>query len=416
MPNISLKQLVAWISRHELWPTAVGVLLATLSLRFAPWGLAILAALWLSRRLGTGHWSISTPVDWPVGVLVVMGGVAWLVTVDRAATALALSRLLAGLALMYGIVNWAKTSARLLLILWGTTMCALLLAVATPMVIPWQRAGYIPAVATRIPHLGNLNPNMVAGALVMLVPFPLAIVLHPGRSLWRALGACVSLLVLGALALTKSRGAWLAAITATCIMGASHSLRLMWLLPTLLLLASASIWPGQILAALTVSPQGGTIAGWNLRVEIWRRAYHIILTRPLTGYGADTYQHIARIFFPANSPASPMPHAHNLYLQAALDVGVPGLISFLVLVARTVQHSTRALHGYPLDTVLRSAAWVGCASLTAMLVHGLVDATTWIVGWGAPLPWLVIGLLLAVVYQARQIAHSQEIIADVFAL
>ena len=55
-------------------------------------------------------------------------------------------------------------------------------------------------------------------------------------------------------------------------------------------------------------------------------------------------------------------HAHNLYLQVAVD-------SPLALVAWT--------------------------SLVGMLVHGTLDAVTWIIGRGAFVPWAVIGMLIA---------------------
>ena len=419
---IAARSPLAWIARHELWPTGVGVLLATISLRFAPWGLALLAVLWLIRRLGAGHWSVSTPVDWPAGILVVMGGVSWLVTVDRAATGLALSRLLAGLALMYGIVNWAKTGARLLLILWGGTLCALLLALATPMIIPWQGARYIPAVATRIPHLGNLlNANMVAGALVMLLPFPLAgsVLLlrfkrgqRPARArwgrsltvsvvrflqLWRVSSIPITALVFGALFFTQSRGAWLAAGGGGFVVGVGCTLLFLGALAAPVLAWGWLVWQGQLTSFLDALGTGGGIAGWDERVEIWSRALYMIQDFPFTGIGADMYPQVVNVLYPLFliSPTTIIPHAHNLFLQVGIDLGLPGLIAFLAILIGVCFSALRSLREQRGDPVRRTAIWVGMASLAAMLIHGLVDATTWIAGWAAPLPWLVFGMLLA---------------------
>ncbi|HOU15414.1 MAG TPA: O-antigen ligase family protein [Anaerolineae bacterium] len=418
----ALQHTAAWIARHELWPTGIGVLLATASLRFAPWGLALLALLWFIRRLGGGRWSVSTPVDWPVGVLLVMGGISWLITGDRNATALALSRLLAGLALMYGIVNWATTSTRLLLLLWGGTLSAVLLALATPMAISWQNLAYLSVVYDRIPHLKNLlNPNMMAGALVMLLPFSLAggllllrqrlstlpsacfsRVMVKALQLWRAIGMPVTLLVGGALFFTQSRGAWLATGGVILVIGVGFSPFFLSVLFLPLLAGGWLVWRGQWAGFLDALGTGGGIAGWDQRVEIWSRALYMLQDFPFTGTGANTYPLLVNILYPLFivSPTTVIPHAHNLYLQVGIDLGLPGLIAFLSILLLVFFLAVRGVRVCADDPVRRVAVWAGMASLIAMMIHGMIDATTWIVGWGAPLPWLIFGLLMAAVLHA----------------
>ncbi len=413
------QHIAAWIARHELWITSVGVLLATASLRFAPWGLALLALLWFIRRLGRGRWSVSTPLDWPVGIVLVMGGVSWLVTADREATALALSRLLAGLSLMYSIINWAKTRARLLLILWGGTFCALLLALATPLVISWQDVKYLSALYDRIPHLGNpLNPNMMAGALVMLLPFPLAgglLLLRQRLStlptirfstatvralqLWRVISIPVTVLVGGALFFTQSRGAWLATGGVMFVIGVGFTPFFLGVLLLPLLVGGWLVWRGQWVGFLDALGTGGGIAGWDQRVEIWSRALYMLQDFPFTGTGANTYPLLVNVLYPLFivSPTTVIPHAHNLYLQVGIDLGLPGLIAFLSILLTVFFLAVRGVRVCADDPVRRVAVWAGMASLIAMMIHGMIDATTWIVGWGAPLPWLIFGLLLVAV-------------------
>lgn len=412
-----LQSVAAWIARHELWPTSIGVFLATVSLRYALWGLGLLAALWLIRRVGDRRWSLATPVDWPIGILVGMGAISWLITVDRAATALALGRLLAGVALLYSIVNWAKTSARLLLILWGMTLCALLLALVTPMVIPRQNIPSFPAIYNRLPQLPyRLNSNMMAGALVMLLPFPLAgSTLLWRRTLtalphahatqnglkalqfWRVVSMPAAGLMGGALLFTQSRGAWMAAGGVLCIICVGYSPLFLGILLLPMLAGGWLVWQGRLPNFLNALGSGGGIAGWPQRVEIWSRALYILQDFPFTGLGADTFPSATKTLYPLFlvTPTTVIPHAHNLYLQAGIDLGIPGLIAFLAIVLTALFSAMRGLHVHADDPVRRVALWAGLASLGAMLLHGMVDATTWIVGWAAPLPWLVIGLLLA---------------------
>jgi hypothetical protein len=55
-----------------------------------------------------------------------------------------------------------------------------------------------------------------------------------------------------------------------------------------------------------------------------------------------------------------------------------------------------------------AVAWAGLTSLVGMLVHGLVNAATWIVARDAFLLWMVIGLLLVMANQtARRRASAQ---------
>jgi len=414
-----LKRGIAGIARHEIWPVGLGILLASASTRLAPWGLALLVVMWGIRWLGQGRLTVRTPVDWPAAALLGMGGVAWMVTVDREATFLALSRLLAGLALMYSLVNWASTRARLLLILWGTTLGALALAAATPVVIPWQNVHpLLMPLGARIPHLRKLlNPNMVAGALVMLLPFPLAgsvlllkvklaalpAVPVKALQLWRVVSVPVTLVVLSALLFTQSRGAWLAAGSAgfTVAVGLTPLFLGGLLLPVLA--GGWLVWQGRLTSFLDALGTGGGIAGWDQRVEIWSRALYMIQDFPFTGTGANTYPLVVNVLYPLFliSPTTVIAHAHNLLLQVAVDLGVPGLIAFMSIVLSAFFCAARCIRRSTGDPLRRVTAWAGIASLAAMLVHGLVDAATWIVGWGAPLPWFVFGLLFAA-------AHHRE--------
>ncbi len=401
-----------WIARFEIWPVGVGVLLATASAGLAPWGLAVLALVWGARWLAQGRPTTQTPVDWPAAGLLVMGGVSWLVTADRDATFIAVSRLFAGLSLMYSVGNWARMGERRALLVQGMTLGGLLLALATPLVIPWDQLGDV-AFYAQVPHLWDapLNPNMVAGALVMLLPFPLAALIlspaaisalpswprFPSRRLWRGVSLLTVFLLMGALALTQSRGSWLAAGAAVFVVGLGYTRHFLWVLLTPVFAVGWLLVRGQMKTFLDALGTGGVIAGWAERVEIWSRALYMIQDFPFTGAGANTYPLVVNLLYPMFlvSPDRIIPHAHNLYLQVAVDLGLPGLIAFVAIVLIALACAARGMRRGATDPVGNAIAWAGCASLAAMLAHGLVDATTWIVGWGAPLPWLVMGLLLA---------------------
>ncbi|MBN2002162.1 MAG: O-antigen ligase family protein [Anaerolineae bacterium] len=351
-------------------------------------------------------------------VLLGMSGITWLLTLDRSATLLALSRLFAGLSLMYCIINGCDDDSHFALFLCGGTLGAIALALVTPLLIPWRGVG--DNVFTQTPHLveNPLNPNMLAGVLVMLLPFPLAgSILTPnpaGHSLrgWRWAGIFAFLITGIALVFTRSRGAWLAAGATVFVVCVGYSRFFLWVLCLPLLMGGWALWQNKLSLFLDMLGAGGSITGWAERVDIWTRTYSLIQDFPFTGAGANTYPLMINLFHPSLliSPARLIPHAHNLYLQIAVDLGIPGLIAFMAIVLLAFSGAIRCMRG-PVHSFQQVAVWAACASLVAMLVHGLVDAATWIVGWSAPLPWMVIGLLMAAVRQSRESVAKQN---DVF--
>jgi putative inorganic carbon (HCO3(-)) transporter len=68
-------------------------------------------------------------------------------------------------------------------------------------------------------------------------------------------------------------------------------------------------------------------------MEIWSRAIYGIQDFPFTGMGMNTFRKIVPVLYPLFiiSPATDIGHAHNEFLQAALDLGIPGVIAFISL-------------------------------------------------------------------------------------
>ncbi len=72
------------------------------------------------------------------------------------------------------------------------------------------------------------------------------------------------------------------------------------------------------------------------RVEIWSRAIYAMQDFAFTGMGMNTFRTIVNVLYPlqtisADVPVKDIGHAHNLFLQVGLDLGIPGLIAFIGL-------------------------------------------------------------------------------------
>jgi putative inorganic carbon (HCO3(-)) transporter len=183
---------------------------------------------------------------------------------------------------------------------------------------------------------------------------------------------------------------------------------MLWLIPAALLAFGLLLWRGEASGLLDavvfagsspVDDPGSIPPGWSGRPEIWSRAIYMIQDFPLTGIGAGTFASVADVLYPFLSfrPHLEVTHAHNLFLQIAVDLGLPGLVAYLAILLLSLWGAVSNARFYRRTGQYGQAAlaWAGLSSLAGMLVHGTVDATTWIVGRGSFLPWVVIGTIVA---------------------
>jgi putative inorganic carbon (HCO3(-)) transporter len=138
------------------------------------------------------------------------------------------------------------------------------------------------------------------------------------------------------------------------------------------------------------------------RVELWSRAVYAIRDFPLTGMGMNVFRHSVHRLYPLfqNDPQVDPAHAHNEFLQAALDLGIPGLAAFITLhagafamlvgLARRSRNfpTTDEATGIPLNILLIGLG----GGLVAHLIFGMADAVTLGAKPGV-LFWMLLGLI-----------------------
>jgi len=119
---------------------------------------------------------------------------------------------------------------------------------------------------------------------------------------------------------------------------------------------------------------------------------------PFTGIGMGSFGNVADVLYPffLAAPGS-IPHAHNLFLQVAVDLGIPGLVAWLSVFGLVTLSAWQVYRRGRSD----GNAWVAgigaailCSQL-ALTVHGLADAVTWGMVRPAPLVWALWGLGVA---------------------
>ncbi len=355
-----------------------------------------------------------TPVDLPLGLLLIATGANLLATANRAVTLPHVLKTLAGIALFYAIVGLLRETGWTRLAGWAVCLLGLALVPLVLFGVQWSgtKFSWLPwvpdDVVPRLYHpfwkpedYGGFNPNMAGGALAMVLPVPLAYALL-GRgkgSVWslglRLLAGLVTALMGLTLLLTQSRGAMLAVLVAIAAMLAARDWR-WFVIAGVLLIAGAAIFQA---AGFEASP------AWDLtsdadsainsaagRVELWSRAWAMAQDFPFTGIGMGMTNEIAPLRYPTFriSVTTSTDHAHSLFFATAAEMGFPGLIgllAFLIGLLPFAWRSCRRLIRRPGGVASLPLALGTLGSAVAFCVHGLTDDVTFyakahIIAWG----------------------------------
>jgi hypothetical protein len=243
------------------------------------------------------------------------------------------------------------------------------------------------------------QPNPYAGYLVLVLPVAVGLLVAGiarlgGRVRWSWLlwaGGCGFLMVV-ALIMSWSRGAWLgfaAAVAAIGLAAIARSGRVVvlgtvaTLLVAYLLLVSGSIQlPTSILQRFAdflpylglADVRGMEVTDANFavleRMAHWQAAISMWTEHPWLGVGIGNY---ATVYAKYALPQWPLAlgHAHNYYLNMAGEAGALGLVAYLTLgaaVFSTVWHATRQYSGWWWGTAL---GVLGVA--VHLAVHSLFD-------------------------------------------
>lgn len=245
------------------------------------------------------------------------------------------------------------------------------------------------------------GPGNLSSTLITLLPCVLMAAWYGKRAGWtrasRA-GVALAVLLLVAAYTTLSRTIWFGFSAQLLAMGALLAMRgraSIGLRPkriaTVLVVA---LLAGTALITLRIQAEreanfGGVAMSEDPRFSLWPQVIKHIKERPLAGYGFG--RGILRESLHDKFQDSLLWHAHNLFLDTVLQVGIPGLLLLLFLLGATLRQGWRMSRA-PYDAV------AGCgialiAVVVGMVVRNMTD--TLLVRQNALLYWAVTGVLLA---------------------
>lgn len=383
--------------------------------------------VWVARWVVARRPAASTPLDAALLLLALMVPVAVWASALPELTLPKLTGLILGFAAFRATVNWADTSRRLGWAVGAFLLLGVGLAAVGAVTTGWtNKVPMLSPLLARVPRLveglpgaeAGVNANELGGTIILFFPVALAACVSPVRGLsWRGwaarlAAALLALLFAAVVVLTQSRSAWVGAAV-----GVMAMVWLRWPRARGLLVAGVLVG---LLGLLYVGPQAiaeavlptaseidvGTMTSsisLEGRVEIWSRALYAIQDFPFTGCGLGAFRRVVHILYPlfVVGPDSDVAHAHNVFLQVALDLGLPGLVAYLALVGTAAWACWRAARLPGTPNAWLAAGLVG--SLAAFHTYGLTDTIALGAKPGFAF-WLVLGLAAAV----WQVVRTEE--------
>ena len=165
------------------------------------------------------------------------------------------------------------------------------------------------------------NPNDLALHLVTMIPIALAFFFTSRNSLTKILLLVTTLLTVGGLVSTFSRGGFLAFLAVLGVLVWKLARRSRWLVPVVaapLVIAFLLFAPGGYRSRLATTGDESSMA----RFDDLKRSLFIAARHPLLGVGMDNY-----ILFSNSNKAS-----HNSYTQVASEMGAAAAVLYILFI------------------------------------------------------------------------------------
>jgi tetratricopeptide (TPR) repeat protein len=400
LPNAPFEQLVRW------GLGALGILVLWKGGKSLPvegllyWSTAFLLLVFFAGKMETltswSQWVKRIPLRWPLGMFLVWGVLAALVSGHPAGAISGLTLGLVGL-IIYSLTVWSPRSAIVL-------TRVMIFSAAGLAVVALYQAGANSAIRVTAywPNANLLAAMLAMGFLGSLVNFIFAAT----NSKRRLIFALITLLLFFALLATGSIGGALNIVVGSVVL-------MFWirrrqpnyftfgLLALALLIVLIFILPFQT---------GGRLADFqNYRSQVYERiqlansAVQMVANRPITGFGPGNFKHaFERFNFPnvrgLSRYGKQAQFAHNEFLQVVAIMGLPGgviLLWLLWLLFIHMRRQIRATNPDDLETDIEDgkARMVAWCALVGGLAQGLVDFN-----WHPPalFIWYIILLGIAV--------------------
>lgn len=260
------------------------------------------------------------------------------------------------------------------------------------------------------------NPDFVGSYLSIIFPASLSLYLFSSQKKHTVLLYMAAALSYGALICTQARSAWI---------GVALSLFLLVIIilksiPHVIMKLSFFIIGAILITFMLNAVHNGAISSkfkslvddyknitsssnqeqakstaGSQRIFIWDRTMDYIFDRPLLGTGPDTFDKVFKMSpeeaeFHFGSRTIYVDKAHNEYLQIAVTLGFPAVISYLIFLAMILSKSILSLYRYGRNKYILCLV----LGVFAYMVQAFFNISVVSV---APVFWSMLGLLMGVI-------------------
>lgn len=353
--------------------TRVALILIRLGAGFV--GLALLASLWASPdRLASLPWFIVSMV----GVILVLAVTGrWLTPVAKRVRP-------AHLAAFFVVAAFVALGAALLTSRW-----------------PSYKLSWLNAVYAFLPSIRSLpfwwtqqglQPNQTGAILAVCSSLTVAMAFAPWRDArrdgaagmraddgdaspaWRWIAAFLSVAGAVVVFMTGSRAALAGLVVAVLLILILLTRRWLWAWGSGLGVAAVGLFAsGQMAAIFHFFVHDETLdTKLVARLDIWSSALRGIQDHPLTGIGLGVLNQVMPVRYPYQTVglSYPVTQAHNLFLDVALAIGLPGTLGLAMLLLGS---ALLAIAGLRFSHTSRVMSLGILASIVAFLVFGITD-------------------------------------------
>jgi len=366
------------------------------------------AVLWLGKMVLKGKLDFkSTPFDVGIALFVLLSAISILASPDRGFSFYNYYHLMGRYILIYYLViNNIRSAAQIKRMIWVMLFSALVVTLygfyqylfgINISATEWVDGQQFPDLKLRV--FSTLeNPNLLAGFLVTMIAIGASMgykaVTIKGRA---ALFGLVTMFGI-CLLLTYSRGAWLSVLAVIGVYGMLCNRKIFWLL---ILLPVAVFFGHDAVLERIMSIINPTDTSSTLRIALWESTIAMIMDKPLLGIGWGSYWLVYPEYdFFINNAEVKIFHAHNMYLNIAAEIGIPGLITFLALMYGHLRLAlsvlSRTVESWSSGLMLGIIAAIG-----GIIINGLTDYVMFNIQLSM-LYWLLSGLIVVVWQQSHQ--------------
>lgn len=389
---------MVWVSRLQENSHWLCIPVVLLLLFPSPWmvlGLVALLGLYGVRWVATASPVPSTRANVPILILLGMTAVGLVVSSAPDLAVLTVAQVLASVTLFFITYEKIHDSADLWRAAAILVVLGVLFALVAPFTVQWTTdkglnfAALNEAALPRLPK--ETNPNILAGAIALILPVSLAFI-NGRASRLRLFGVAAVVLMSAILVPLQSRGAFFALGCGLALWAILHR---KWVLPVVPLMVVGGLlfnnWAGGAsLSQFLYGETSDSPTTFVQRQDLWVQGIYLVRQSPVVGIGLGAYPRVSSVAWP-HTPDDPGPqrnHAHNLFLQIALDTGIAGLGAFVVLLGLALSAVWKAYR----SNTERTLAVALLSAFVVLIVHGMGDTIV----WGTAKSSIVMWILLAI--------------------